>query len=35
MLQRNATFCINWKEKIFDEPLKKTQQNIGHKKIDL
>jgi hypothetical protein len=31
----NATFCTSWKEKIFDEPFKNNQQNIGHNKIDL
>jgi hypothetical protein len=35
MPQKNAIFCINWKEKIIDEPLKETQQNAGHNKIDL
>jgi hypothetical protein len=35
MTQKNATFCISWKEKILDEIKKKNQQNISHNKIDL
>jgi hypothetical protein len=31
MPQISATFCISWKEKILDEPLKKNQQNTSHK----
>ncbi len=27
--------AISWKEKIFDEPFFKNQQNIDHNKIDL
>jgi hypothetical protein len=32
MPHKNATFCISWKEKILDEPLKKNQQNTNHNK---
>jgi hypothetical protein len=36
MPEKNATFCISWKEKIPKEFFfKKYQQNTNHNKIDL
>jgi hypothetical protein len=35
MSQKNVTFCISWKEKIFDDSFFCNQQITNHNKIDL